>query len=42
MGGVERRVVDGVVVGKTEGKKTLGRPRHRWEDNNEGLKEVSW
>ena len=23
----------GVLVGKPEGKSTLGRPRHRWEDN---------
>jgi hypothetical protein len=23
-----------VLVGKPEGKKPLGRPRHRWEDNN--------
>ena len=22
-----------VLVGKSEGKKPLGRPRHRWEDN---------
>ena len=22
-----------VVVGKPEGKRSLGRPRHRWEDN---------
>jgi hypothetical protein len=22
-----------VLVGKPEGKKLLGRPRHRWEDN---------
>jgi len=22
-----------VVVGKSEGKEPLGRPRHRWEDN---------
>jgi len=22
-----------VLVGKTDGKETLGRPRHRWEDN---------
>jgi len=22
-----------VLVGKPEGKKPLGRPRHRWEDN---------
>jgi hypothetical protein len=29
----EGRSVRGVVVGKPEGKRTLGRPRHRWEDN---------
>ena len=23
-----------VLVGKPEGKRPLGRPRHRWEDNN--------
>jgi len=23
-----------VLVGKPERKRTLGRPRHRWEDNN--------
>jgi len=26
----ERR---GILVGKPEGKRPLGRPRHRWEDN---------
>jgi len=25
--------VYGVLVGKPEGKRRLGRPRHRWEDN---------
>jgi len=25
--------VHSVVVGKPEGKRPLGRPRHRWEDN---------
>jgi hypothetical protein len=25
--------VYGVLVGKPEGKRPLGRPRHRWEDN---------
>jgi hypothetical protein len=30
---VERRGVYRVLVGKPEGKKQLGRPRHRWEDN---------
>jgi len=29
----ERRVVYRVLVGKPKGKKTLGRPRRRWEDN---------
>jgi len=29
----ERRVVNRILVGKPEGKKPLGRPRCRWEDN---------
>jgi len=29
----ETRGVFGVLVGKPEGKRPLGRPRHRWEDN---------
>jgi len=29
----ERRVVYRVLVGKPEGKRRLGRPRRRWEDN---------
>ena len=29
----ERRGVYRVLVGKHEGKKPLGRPRRRWEDN---------
>jgi hypothetical protein len=29
----EGRGVYRVLVGKTEGKRPLGRPRHRWEDN---------
>jgi len=29
----ERRGVYRVLVGKPEGKRPLGRPRHRWEDN---------
>ena len=29
----ERRGVYRVLVGKPEGKKLLGRPRRRWEDN---------
>jgi hypothetical protein len=31
----ENRGVYRAVVGKTEGKRPLGRPRHRWEDNLE-------
>jgi hypothetical protein len=30
---VEERGVHMVLVGKPEGKRTLGRPRRRWEDN---------
>ena len=29
----ERRGVHKVLVGKPEGNRPLGRPRHRWEDN---------
>jgi len=29
----ERRGVYRVLVGKPEGKRPLGRPTHRWEDN---------
>jgi len=29
----ERRGVYRVLVGKPEGKRPLGRPRHRWEDS---------
>jgi len=29
----ERRGVYGVLVGRPEGKRPLGRPRRRWEDN---------
>ena len=29
----EMRCVYRVLVGKTEGKRPLGRPRRRWEDN---------
>ena len=29
----ERRGVQGVLVGKPEGKRPFGRPRRRWEDN---------
>jgi len=30
----ERKGVYKVLVGKPEGKRLLGRPRRRWEDNN--------
>jgi len=37
----ERRSVYRVLVGKTEGKRPLGRHRRRWEDNNKmDLQEV--
>ena len=29
----EKRDICRVLVGKSEGKRPLGRPRHRWEDN---------
>jgi hypothetical protein len=29
----EERGVHRVLVGKPEGKRTMGRPRHRWENN---------
>jgi len=37
----EGRDVHRVLVGKPEGRRPLGRPRHRWEDNIKmDLKEV--
>ena len=37
----EGRSVHRVLVGKPEGKRPLGRPRRRWEDNiKQDLKEV--
>jgi hypothetical protein len=37
----EKRCVYRVLVGNPEGKRPLGRPRHRWEDNiRMGLQEV--
>jgi hypothetical protein len=29
----ERRVVNGILVGKPEGKRPFGSPRRRWEDH---------
>jgi hypothetical protein len=39
----ERRGAHGVLVGKPEGRRPLGRPRHRREDNMRmDLQEVGW
>jgi hypothetical protein len=39
----ERRGVYGVLMGKPEGNRLLGRPGHRWEDNIKmDLQEVGW
>jgi hypothetical protein len=38
-----RRGVYRVLIGEPEGKRLLGRPRHRWEDNIKmDLEEVEW
>jgi len=40
---VERRGIYRVLVGKLEGKRPLGRPRHRWENNTKMyLQEVEY
>jgi hypothetical protein len=32
-----------VLVGKSKGKRPLGRPKHRWEDNIKmDLREIGW
>jgi hypothetical protein len=42
-GGEERRRAYRALVGKPEGRRPLGRPRRRWEDNiNMDLQEVGW
>jgi hypothetical protein len=39
----ERRGAHRVLVGKPEGRRPLGRPRRRWEDNIKmDLREVGW
>jgi hypothetical protein len=39
----ERRGAYRVLVGRPEGRRPLGRPRRRWEDNIKmGLQEVEW
>jgi hypothetical protein len=39
----EKRNVYSVLVGKSERKRPLGRPRRRWEDNIKmDLREIGW
>jgi hypothetical protein len=39
----EERGAYRILVGRTEGRRPLGRPRHRWEDNIKmNLQEVGW
>jgi hypothetical protein len=39
----EKRIAHWVLVGKPEGNHSLGRSRHRWEDNiNTDLGEMTW
>jgi hypothetical protein len=38
----EGRGVYRILVGKPEGRRLLGRPRHRWEDNIKVNQEVGW
>jgi hypothetical protein len=39
----ERRDVYRVLLGKSEGKRSLGRPRRKWEDNIKmDLQEMGW
>jgi len=40
--GVERRGAYGILVGKPEGKRPLGRPRCRWQNVKVSLREVEW
>ena len=39
---VRGRRVYRVLVGRPEGKRPLGRPRHRWDDIKMDLQEVGW
>jgi hypothetical protein len=39
----EKRNTYRILVGKPEGKRPLGRPRHRWEDNIKlDLRDIGW
>jgi hypothetical protein len=38
-----KRNANGILVGKPEGKRPLGKPRRRWVDNNKmDLREIGW
>jgi hypothetical protein len=40
---MEKRVAYRILVGRREGRRPLGRPRRRWEDNiKRDLEEVGW
>jgi hypothetical protein len=40
---IGRRGIHRILVGKPEGKRPLGRPRRRWEDNIKmDLREIGW
>jgi hypothetical protein len=38
----EKRNAHRVLVGNPEGKRPLGRPRQRWEDNIKIVRELGW
>jgi hypothetical protein len=39
----EKRNAYRILVGKAEGRRSLGKPRHRWADNIEmDLREIGW
>jgi hypothetical protein len=39
----EKRIAYRILVGKPEGKRPLGRPRCRWEDNIKmNLRDIGW
>jgi hypothetical protein len=38
-----KKIAQRILVGKPEGKRPLGRSRHRWEDNIKmDLREIGW
>jgi hypothetical protein len=41
--GEEKKNANNILMGKPEGKRPLGRPRRRWEDNIKiDLRELGW